>query len=363
LLEVFSARPHVFDHGDELLLENVAALVADITTAPAETALSASPEPVRPAAVVSPLTILPAEQEIEPTQQLQPSATVPSQPPATTIAPVATVESPAAMSAGKERPEALIPVEVGSISSFEPGEQPSASGVKQIAALSSAALGRLFPVKTLIWGTALLATVLFVAGWRHRRIDPPSKSAPAATPVTEIQSRPPSAQSAPAVLLAANTTRDRVTSVEVTSPKPETRARVITLPPPKFSGSEAPQLAALLGSPGGESAISGVLSAPVVAPKLDLPRVSRMTGGKLIKKVDPIYPSSAVPAVNSEVVLKAIIDRKGQVTKVRVVRGQAVLAQAAVAAVSLWRYEPFLLNGVPIDVESDIVFRFKQSGK
>lgn len=116
--------------------------------------------------------------------------------------------------------------------------------------------------------------------------------------------------------------------------------------------------------PAGEaSPISNLLGAAVAVPKLDTPTVSQKSGGRLIKKVDPIYPSSMALGVHGEVVLKATINRKGQVTKVNLVRGQAVLAQAAVAAVTRWRYEPFLLNGVPIEVESDIVVNFKAPGR
>jgi protein TonB len=111
------------------------------------------------------------------------------------------------------------------------------------------------------------------------------------------------------------------------------------------------------------SPISTVLGAPVAAPQLDSARVSQTSGGKLIKKVDPIYPHSVAQGVHGEVVLKATINRKGQVTKVNVVRGPAVLAQAAIAAVTRWRYEPVLLNGVPIEVEHDIILNFRVAGQ
>jgi TonB family protein len=106
-----------------------------------------------------------------------------------------------------------------------------------------------------------------------------------------------------------------------------------------------------------------VLGTPVAAPHLDSAKVSQTSGGKLIKKVDPIYPRSVAQGVHGEVVLKATINRKGQVTKVNVVRGPAVLVQAAIAAVTRWRYEPVLLNGVPIEVESEIILNFRAPGQ
>jgi protein TonB len=100
----------------------------------------------------------------------------------------------------------------------------------------------------------------------------------------------------------------------------------------------------------------------VAAPKLDRPAVSEMTGGKLIKRFDPVYPSAAA-GLHGEVVLKAMINKQGQVSRVQIVKGQALLAQSAAAAVKRWRYEPFRLNGIPIEIENTIVVNFKAPGQ
>jgi len=63
--------------------------------------------------------------------------------------------------------------------------------------------------------------------------------------------------------------------------------------------------------------------------------------------------------LRGEVVLKATIDKEGKVAKVAVVSGPAMLAQAAVIAVKRWRYEPFYLNGIAIEMENTIVVNFK----
>jgi TonB family protein len=185
------------------------------------------------------------------------------------------------------------------------------------------------------------------------------------THLKQAQAAAAPAPNAPALLLAANTTTAPAKSnAAPAQPKPAKPAPTITLPPPDITSSAAPPVITLFARPAGEaSPISNLLGAAVAVPKLDTPKVSQTSGGKLIKKVDPIYPSSMALGVHGEVVLKATINRKGQVTKVNIVRGQAVLAQAAVAAVMRWRYEPFLLNGVAIEVESDIVFNFKAPGR
>jgi len=61
--------------------------------------------------------------------------------------------------------------------------------------------------------------------------------------------------------------------------------------------------------------------------------------------------------------LKATIGKDGKVTQIKIVSGHTLLAQSAVAAVKRWRYEPFRLNGVPIEIENTIVVNFKALGK
>jgi protein TonB len=113
-----------------------------------------------------------------------------------------------------------------------------------------------------------------------------------------------------------------------------------------------------LERPAGASAISSVLSGPVVPPTLDKAVTSELSGGKLVKRYEPVYPSAAGGATG-EVVLKATINKEGKVSQVKVVSGHALLAQSAVAAVRRWTYEPFRLNGVPIEIETTIVVNFK----
>jgi periplasmic protein TonB len=47
------------------------------------------------------------------------------------------------------------------------------------------------------------------------------------------------------------------------------------------------------------------------------------------------------------VILEAVVDRKGQVEDVRVLRSIPLLDRAAIEAVRQWRYSPLLLNGRP----------------
>jgi protein TonB len=70
-----------------------------------------------------------------------------------------------------------------------------------------------------------------------------------------------------------------------------------------------------------------------------------------LHQVDPIYPELARAArVEGRVVLDCVIGVDGRVTDVRIVRGVALLNQAAVDAVGQWVYVPTLLSGRPVPV-------------
>jgi protein TonB len=47
----------------------------------------------------------------------------------------------------------------------------------------------------------------------------------------------------------------------------------------------------------------------------------------------------------------------------RVIKGPSLLQQAALDAVSKWTYHPYILNGMPVEVETTIIIAFPPSGK
>jgi len=87
-----------------------------------------------------------------------------------------------------------------------------------------------------------------------------------------------------------------------------------------------------------------------------------MAEANLIYDVAPKYPPDAGRArIEGTVVLFAVIGKDGTVEDVRVERGLPVLAQAAIEAVKQWRYRPYLLNGEPVEVDSQITINFTMS--
>ena len=75
--------------------------------------------------------------------------------------------------------------------------------------------------------------------------------------------------------------------------------------------------------------------------------------------VSPVYPIIASRArIEGVVVLEAVIDERGHVGRIRVLRSVALLDSAAIDAVKQWRYTPTLLNGVPVPVLMTITVQF-----
>jgi periplasmic protein TonB len=124
------------------------------------------------------------------------------------------------------------------------------------------------------------------------------------------------------------------------------------------------------GIPGGSAGgvIGGIIgSTPVAVPKVATPqrvRVSQgVSNGLLIKKVQPMYPPLARQArIQGTVVLHAEISKEGTIQNLQLISGHAMLAPAAIEAVKQWRYKPYLLNGEPVAVETEVIVNFSLSG-
>lgn len=92
-------------------------------------------------------------------------------------------------------------------------------------------------------------------------------------------------------------------------------------------------------------------------------RISRMMEGNLIYRVQPEYPSLArLARIQGAVVLRAVISKQGMIENLQAVSGPPLLMKAAVEAVQQWRYRPYLLNGDPVEVDTQITVNFVLGG-
>lgn len=85
-----------------------------------------------------------------------------------------------------------------------------------------------------------------------------------------------------------------------------------------------------------------------------------MQAAKLISRIRPLYPQAAkLRRVSGTVMIRANISKDGIPEKLTVLASPSDdLSNAALEAVSKWRYSPTLLNGEPINVETVIDINF-----
>ncbi|MBP7866093.1 MAG: TonB family protein [Acidobacteria bacterium] len=81
---------------------------------------------------------------------------------------------------------------------------------------------------------------------------------------------------------------------------------------------------------------------------------------RLVHRVDPSYPEIARRnRIQGIVILKVLVDKKGGVKDITVLRGHPLLDGAAKDAVRKWRYEPFEVGGERVPVEGTVIVNFQ----
>ena len=82
--------------------------------------------------------------------------------------------------------------------------------------------------------------------------------------------------------------------------------------------------------------------------------------GLLIKKIAPVYPANALHMhIEGAVNLLATISAEGNITDVKVLNGDPQLTRAASDAVKQWKYKPYLLNGEPVEIQTQVTINFR----
>jgi TonB family protein len=82
--------------------------------------------------------------------------------------------------------------------------------------------------------------------------------------------------------------------------------------------------------------------------------------GSPVHRVEPEYPEAArQKGIQGAVVLDVRIGRDGAVQDVKVMSGQRVLADAAIAAVKQWRFKPQVRAGQAVEMQTRVTLNFK----
>jgi TonB family protein len=102
--------------------------------------------------------------------------------------------------------------------------------------------------------------------------------------------------------------------------------------------------------------------------QLPPPSRIRVSGGVMLGLVEnkamPEYPEEAMrKGIQGDVIFKIAVDEAGKIVLSVPVEGDPLLVAASVDALRDFRFRPYLLNGTPIRVESQLGFHFSLEGK
>jgi len=191
-------------------------------------------------------------------------------------------------------------------------------------------------------------------------------SAPKTATAAPLDKPPASVGNSPVIRIAANI----AANPEPATKKPDAAPIVVksnaAVAKPQAAADEpAPALPSPLAvASANNSDLSSLMSSAsssLAKPSLVTVRISQgVSQGLLIKRVSPKYPAAAL-AVHAEgaVQIEATIDKEGNVTNLKVLKGDPVLARAALEAVRQWRYKPYYLDGAPVEIQTQITVNFK----
>jgi len=222
-----------------------------------------------------------------------------------------------------------------------------------------------FGLQAVIIGLLLLIPLLTTVGLPLARVLKPPVSLGAPPPAT----RPIERQRA--VTVVQSNIADNVLIAPRSIP-PQVRIIDETVPPPQVSYNTDPGVE---GGTGGSKdgiwrALNDSLNHAVVKPVAPPPtitrefRTSKILQGSLIRRVEPTYPPLARQArIQGTVVLAAVISKAGTIDNLKLLSGHPMLVQAAIDAVSQWRYRPYILNGDVIEVDTQITVNFVLGGQ
>jgi len=103
-----------------------------------------------------------------------------------------------------------------------------------------------------------------------------------------------------------------------------------------------------------------LMQALSIAPPMRVRIAGNVQAPKLLNRVAPVYPQEArAKHIDGTVKLHVILAKDGAVREVGLISGDRMLAQAAANAVWQWKYQPTLLNGQPVEVDTEVTVIFQ----
>ena len=135
-------------------------------------------------------------------------------------------------------------------------------------------------------------------------------------------------------------------------------ATPVAAPRLDFGDSAFPEIGSV--APANSAVLTLVPVAPVHVTAPVVPMESKLEPLRLVFSTKPVYPALARRAgTQGEVVIHARVDEAGKVALLRVISGPPALRQAALDALSQWKYAPARLNGKPVTVDTAVNVKFQ----
>src|SRR5689334_8913573 len=79
----------------------------------------------------------------------------------------------------------------------------------------------------------------------------------------------------------------------------------------------------------------------------------------LISKVEPVYPAKAkAEHVVGDVYIAIVISKNGAIESSKLITGDPLLTTSALDAVKQYKYKPFIIDGQPVRVKTEVLIRF-----
>ena len=145
------------------------------------------------------------------------------------------------------------------------------------------------------------------------------------------------------------------TNAKHVTPSPNEKSPAADITPPALTLPANPALSAQL------PALLLEIRPPAPSPREPVQnRSSNFDPAQLIAQKNPVYPKLArAIGLSGSVELHFMIGADGNIRDVSVVKGNPLLAGAAVEAIKTWHYQPARRDGVSVETESSTVFVFK----
>ena len=170
---------------------------------------------------------------------------------------------------------------------------------------------------------------------------------------------------------------DMSSSTSTSTPEPAQPTQMArihtTLNPNAFSNEPPPDGASISGnmgnstnalaslSPSSNGGPNVVVATPVRRGPLAISK--GVSAGLLLSPIQPIYPPIAKAAhVEGVVTVHAIISKIGTIESASATSGPIMLQKAALDAIRIARYRPYLLNGLPTEVDTTFTVNFRLGG-